>query len=146
MLGLLGKIFGSDKAIEKTIDSVSSGLDKLYYSDEEKADDARGARTEARTMIVKWMSATSGQNLARRLISLMITFTWLLMYISSMVGAIMASWADDPAKWAESSKIVGDYAQGMNGPMMLILGFYFAAPHMGSIATKALDSFGKKRG
>ena len=89
MIGnLLGKIFGSETAINKTIDTVSSGLDKLYYSDEEKADDAAKGRTEARQMIVNWMAATQGQNLARRLLALMVTTTWLLMYVSAMMGSI----------------------------------------------------------
>lgn len=143
--GLLGKIFGSDKAIESTINSVSSGLDKLYYSDEEKADDAAKSRTEARQMIVSWMAATQGQNLARRLLALSITGTWLLMYVSAMIGSIVASWQDDPARWIESSKIIGDYASGMDGEVMLILGFYFAAPHMGAIVNKAFDKMGSKK-
>ncbi len=141
--GLLGKIFGSDKAIESTINSVSSGLDKLYYSDEEKADDAAKGRTEARQMIVNWMAATQGQNLARRLLALMVTTTWLLMYVAAMIGSIIGSWQDDPAKWLQSSELIGDYADGMSGAVMLILGFYFAAPHMSSIAEKALNNFGK---
>lgn len=145
MIGnLLGKIFGSETAINKTIDTVSSGLDKLYYSDEEKADDAAKGRTEARQMIVSWMEATQGQNLARRLLALMVTTTWLLMYVSALIGSIIASWQDDPAKWLQSSELIGDYADGMSGAVMLILGFYFAAPHMSSIAEKALTNFGKK--
>lgn len=145
MFKLLGRIFGSDKAIESTISSVSNGLDKLYYSDEEKAEDAAKARTEARQMIVAWMQATQGQNLARRLIALSVVFVWLFLYVASMIGGVIASWQDNPEKWIESARIVGDYANGMNGPVMLILGFYFAAPHMGSIAEKALSRFGKRK-
>lgn len=144
MLKLLGKIFGSDKAIESTISSVSSGLDKLYYSEEEKAEDAAKGRTEARQMLVAWMQATQGQNLARRLIALSVVFVWLFLYVASMIGGVIASWQADPTKWIESARIVGDYANGMNGAVMLILSFYFAAPHMSGIVEKALSSFGKK--
>lgn len=143
---LFGRVFGSESSINKTIDTVSSGLDKLYYSDEEKAEDAAKGRTEARQMLVKWMEATQGQNLARRLIALSVVFVWLFLYVASMIGGVIASWKDDPTNWIESAKIVGDYANGMNGPVMLILGFYFAAPHMGGIAEKALNNFGKKSG
>ena len=37
---------------------------------------------------------------------------------------------------------MGGYAHEMNGAMMLILGFYFAAPYMGSIVEGAMKKFG----
>ena len=41
MGGLLGKLFGSDKVIGKAVDGVYNGVDKLFYTDEEKADNWR---------------------------------------------------------------------------------------------------------
>ena len=136
-----GRLFGTDKAIEKTIDTVSNGLDKLYYSDEEKAEDAAKDRSEARQMIVRWMEATSGQNLARRTLAIAITFTWLGMYIIAAIGEMIAVWAKSPERWMQSSVTIFEYAQGLNSAVMLILGFYFAAPYMGDIAR----SFGTKK-
>jgi hypothetical protein len=65
-----GKIFGTENAINTTISAVKDGLDALVYTDEEKAGDAAKERTQARSMVVDWMQATQGQNLARRLIAL----------------------------------------------------------------------------
>ena len=74
MIGLIGetigKIFGTDKAAAALIDNVSTGLDKLVYTGEEKAADHAASVTEARKMVIKWLAATSGQNLARRVLAL----------------------------------------------------------------------------
>jgi len=145
-MGILGKIFGTDDAINKTIDLAARGIDALVYTDEEKSVDAAKSRTEARTMIIKWMESTQGQNLARRFIALSITCVWLLQYLMAMIGSMIAVWVDNPDKWIESVKVIGDYAENMNGAMMLILAFYFAAPHMGDIAAAAMDKFSGRKG
>ena len=146
MFNVLGKMFGSEKALDGIVKGVTKGLDALVYTDEEKANDAAAARTEARGMVIKWMEATQGQNLARRLLAVMITFIWLFMYVAAMVGSIIAVWVKETEAWHESAQIIGDYAEQMNGAMMLILGFYFAAPHIGSIVKGALDKFGGNTG
>lgn len=140
-MGFLGKLFGSDDAISKTIDTVSSGLDKLVYTDEEKADAAAKERTEARTMVVGWMAATQGQNLARRLIALAITGVWLCdIVVAQLVGAI-ALFVDEPARFQQLAAFMTESAMDMNNAVMLILAFYFAAPHMGDIAKAVTGRF-----
>jgi hypothetical protein len=141
-----GKIFGTDKAIEGGVNMVRDGLDALVYTDEEKAGYAAKERTEARQMVVKWMESTQGQNLARRLIALSITAVWLLMYIVSLIMSLTAVWVESPQQWIASAKVIGGYSESMNGAMMLILAFYFAAPHMGDIASAALNKFSSRKG
>lgn len=136
-----GKIFGTEKALTGIVDGVTNGLDALVYTDEEKASDATKERSEARLMVVKWMESTQGQNLARRLIALSITAVWLLMYLIKSAVAVVSVWVESPDMWLETAKVVGDSAESMNGAMMLILAFYFAAPHMGDIARAAMNKF-----
>lgn len=138
-----GKLFGTDKALEGVIDGVSNGLDKLFYTDEEKAEDRAKDRAAARGMIIQWMQATQGQNLARRLLAILITFTWLIQYFAVMALNVAAVWVEEPERLQESARLIGDSASSMVGAVMLILGFYFAAPHMGDIAKAALVKFGK---
>jgi hypothetical protein len=138
-----GRIFGTDKALSAVIDGVSNGLDALVYTDEEKANDAAKDRTEARGMVVRWMEATQGQNLARRLIALSITGVWLLQFILSQVFSFVAIWVDESIKWQVSSVQMQHGADTMNGAVMLILAFYFAAPHMGDIAKAVTSKFAK---
>jgi hypothetical protein len=141
-----GKMFGTDKAFETIVDSGVAAIDKLYYSKEEQADDRKAAVTEFRTMIVSWMDSTKGQNLARRLLALMISVVWLSQYVTMMGLSVVAVWVDQPDKFVESSKIIGDYAENMNGAMMLILAFYFAAPHMDKIVGGAMNKFSGTKG
>ena len=138
----IGKIFGTDKAITSVIDNVSKGLDALVYTDEEKAIDAAKDRSAARGMVIKWMESTQGQNLARRLIALCIVVIWLLQYLCGMILSVIGTWMDESEKILESAEIIGVFAERMNGAVMLILGFYFAAPYMGSIVKGAMAKFG----
>ena len=143
-MGWLGKLLGTDKALETTIKSVSSGLDALVYTDEEKATDAARERQEARSMVIGWMQATQGQNIARRIIALSITATWLGMYISSIGLNIASVWLTDTDKLLKSAEAISSTAGQVDGAMMLILGFYFAAPHLDKVAGVAMEKFSKK--
>jgi|TARA_R110000772_G_scaffold268728_1_gene398254 hypothetical protein len=141
-----GKLFGTEKALNGIVDGVTNGLDALVYTDEEKAADAAADRSEARKMVVQWMAATQGQNLARRLIALSITGVWLSMYLLSVFCAMVAVFTNaDGVVTAEKINQVGTIAKGaamdMNPAVMLILAFYFAAPHMGDIAKAVTGKF-----
>ncbi|ARB06265.1 hypothetical protein SppYZU01_28 [Shewanella phage SppYZU01] len=141
-----GKLFGTEKALNGIVDGVTNGLDALVYTDEEKAADAAADRSEARKMVVQWMAATQGQNLARRLIALSITGVWLSMYLLSVLCATVAVFTDTTGVvTAEKINQVGTIAKGaamdMNPAVMLILAFYFAAPHMGDIAKAVTGKF-----
>ena len=138
-----GKLFGSDAALKSVVDNVSAGLDALVYTDEEKATDGAKERSEARQMVVGWMAATQGQNLARRLIALSITGVWLLGIIGEKVVSGFAVFADDSAQLQELAKIMSEGSRDMSSPVMLILAFYFAAPHMGDIAKAVTSKFTK---
>ena len=145
--GVIGKLVGSDEAISKGVDAVVSGFDKLIYTGEEKAEDRAKSVTEARGMVIDWMKSTQGQNLARRLLAITITATWLFMYLLSTALDSIAPWIPEISdKIVKSSEVIGDRAIQMNGAMMLILGFYFAAPHMDKIVGIAMNKFsgGKK--
>ena len=148
MFGFLGKIFGSDKALGAVVDGVSNGLDALVYTDEEKATDAAADRSEARKMVVEWMASTQGQNLARRLIALSITGVWLGMYLLGAFCSMVAVFINNSGViTATKVTVVGTLAKqsanDMNGAIMLILSFYFAAPYAGKIIQQAI---GKMKG
>ncbi len=94
-------------------------------------------------MVVEWMTATQVQNLARRLIALSITGVWLLQYIIAQALGFATIFIDDGTKLSEASKYMRDGANDMNSAVMLILAFYFAAPHMGDIAKAVTNKFTK---
>lgn len=141
-----GKIFGTEKAIESAVGAVKDGLDVLVYTDEEKAVEAAKDRSEARAMLVQWMEATQGQNLARRLISLAITGVWLLQYVIAQIASSLAVfWTDAAGQLNALSALQLQSANDMSPAVMLILAFYFAAPYMGGVVTAFTERMTKKQ-
>jgi hypothetical protein len=145
---LLGKVFGTEKALEKSIDAVVRAGDALVYTKEEKEAARAALALRAQEVLLDWLKASQGHNVARRFLAIIITATWLSMYIISMLMDTVSPWLTDETMRASlkaSSLAVGARANEMNGAMMLILAFYFAAPHMGSIVEAALEKFGGKK-
>ena len=141
--GTLGKMFGTPKALGAIVGGVRSGLDALVHTEEEKAEEAAKDRSEARAMVIEWMRASSGQNITRRFLACVVTGVWLLMYLLAAGMSLAGIWLAEAAdRIMESAALMGGYAHEMNGAMMLILGFYFAAPYMGSIVEGAMKKFG----
>ena len=149
-MGILGKIFGTEEAISKSIDLIASAGDKLVYTDEEKADDKAKRAAQIDTLLIRWMETTTGQNLARRLLAVMITCVWVLMFFASTIGDMIVpflSLSADPEfinAWKESSAAIDKRAEQMTGAMMLILPFYFSLPYMGTVIDGAMSKFGNK--
>lgn len=144
-MSMWGKIFGTDEAIKSAVGAVRDGLDALVYTNEEKASDAAKERSEARSMLVGWMEATQGQNLARRLISLAITGVWLMQYVVAQVAMSVAIfWTSKGKELNELATLNMKSADDMGGAVMLILAFYFAAPHMGDFAQAIVGRFKAK--
>lgn len=141
-----GRLFGSDESTNKVIDHVASGMDKLFYTAEEAASDKAQSITEGRQFLIQWLSNTQGQSLARRFIAISCTMVWLVMYCVSWIMAALSPWFTNYSlRLVESSTIVADRAESMNGAMMLILGFYFAAPHLDKIVDTAMNKFSGKK-
>lgn len=150
MFGFLGKLFGTEKALSAVVDGVSNGLDALVYTDEEKAQDAAADRSEARKMVVGWMAATQGQNLARRLIALSITGVWLGMYLLGALCSMVSIFTNSngvvtAVKMTQVGVLAKQSANDMGGAVMLILSFYFAAPYAGDIVKTALGKMKKSK-
>lgn len=145
--GFVGKLFGSDTATTAFLDHVSSGVDKLYYSAEEKADDKAAAAKEANTAYIEWLKATSGSNLARRFIAVVVTLIWSSQYAFSMICSCIAPWVDvDTARalmeTAATLQANGD--QG-NAAFMAVLGFYMLGSHAAPMFEAATKMFTKEK-
>ena len=146
MLGIgnfIGRLLGSEKAVGAAVQGFSSGLDKLIYTKEEQADSARADTSEFRQVMVEWFRNSQGQNLSRRLIALSITFGWLSMFLISCLTHVAAIFVDAAlaAQLREAAGLIGENAERLNGAVMIIIGFYFAAPHLGAIIKPALAKF-----
>jgi hypothetical protein len=153
-VSFLGKVFGSDEALGKVVDTAKELLDEAFYTDQEEAAAKAVARDKAQGMVIEWIKASTGSRLARRMIALAITGTWLSMFLFATLMSFLAIWvdpaipADGGASTAQlmqaSAALIDGRTERMTGAVMLILGFYFAAPYMGDLAQGALERFGKK--
>lgn len=139
-------LFGTQESASKIVDTVSNGIDKLVYTDEEKADAAAKDRAAARGMLVGWMRESSGQNVARRFIAISLTMLWGVIYGAKIVLSVAAPFLPSyQVAMMVSAKALEVSAHEMNGAMMLILGFYFAAPHMDKFISPFIERFGASK-
>jgi len=127
MWGLLGNLFGGVKAGEKIIDGVSNGIDKMFYTDEEKADDGAKARSEGMTVYMEWLRSTSGSRLARRLLSLGTFSIWSVEHIAAMGFKLAYIWIPTEQLLA-AGKLMTEQANNDNSIMGVVLLFYFGGP------------------
>ncbi len=150
MFSWLGKLFGSDKAAEALIGNVSNGIDKLWYTEEEKAEDIREARIEGNKVYMRWLESTSGSRVARRFIAVVVTVIWAAQYAGSLLMACIAPWVSDPEVMKavmETSRVLQENGQQGDAAFMVILAFYFAFGSSGdNLRAKAIEKFTNKSG
>lgn len=145
-MSLLGNLFGSGDAAGNIIDKTFGLIDKSFYTKQEQGEALMQAEADARKMTIQWLESTTGSRLARRVIAFSITGTWLFMFVAATFSSLSAIWVGDAAaqKLMASTEILDGRIDTMTPAVMLILGFYFAAPYMGDLAKGALQKFGNK--
>lgn len=143
-MSILGRIFATERAVEQSIDAVVRGLDKLVYTNEEKAEATAASRAKAQEMLVDWLNASTGHNIARRWLTVNIASVWLLQLVLGMCFAVAAVWApDDKAdRVLATAGLLQGYAAEMGTIVLIIILFYFAAPHMSSFIDVLLARIG----
>jgi hypothetical protein len=112
-MGLLDKLFGSEKQLDKLTTGAVSGLDKMFFTKEEKAE----ANQKLSEWYLKYLGATQPQNLARRLIAMVVVALWALLIL---LGVLL--FRLDPG-W--SAFVFSTLDNIVNNPFMIIVGFYF---------------------
>ena len=124
-MGWLASLFGGGETTNKIVDGVLKGTDALFYTDEEKA----VANQKVLDFKLEWMKATQGQNIARRIIAIVVTFMWMIIGV-----AILAAQALHHTAFAQfAAKFMIDV---VTTPFMIIIGFYFAAHMVGKLGSK----------
>ncbi len=124
-MGFLGRLTGSPREIQRQAAAARDALDKLYRTDQER--EADEARAGCRYLVVKWMQGASGQALARRILALGICGCWLALLAAGVTLAVV--YAVKTGSWMEAARLVHETATDLGTPVLVILGFYFAALH-----------------
>lgn len=114
-MNILGAIFGSKKNTETLVDAGVSGLDKMFYTNEEKSEDL----AKMREWFLRYLEASQPQNLARRFIAVVVVGLWAAL----VVGAVVAFKLDE--RYADYIfEVIRD---AVLTPFNIIIGFYFLA-------------------
>ena len=122
MLGVLGKILGSDSVIKQGLKLI----DDMHTSTEEEIK----AKTEQRVAL---MRSYAPFKLAQRYLALMFGFTFLASYIIVLTMTIVGKGDPDAV-----TKVMEQFS--INYAMMIILGFYFGAGALESFQNKKKSS------
>lgn len=126
------RLFGSANVVDKTVDAVISTGDKLFYTEEEKAE----GRLKVLEWTLSWYEATSGSRIARRMIGVGFTITFLALVL--LTSAFMAAGAFFGLKGATSAgtAILGLIGETLVLPLSIIITFYFGGPAIAGIKQK----------
>lgn len=144
MFGVLGQLFGSAEAGKTVLDGVVDGVDKLFYTDEEKSEDAQKARTEGFNVYMKWLESTSGSRVARRLLAIGAFSIWAAEHLAATAVRGFAIFVDNPemtAKLLELSTVVGQQAAQNNTLVGLVFAFYFGGPVVADSVAPAVKNW-----
>jgi len=116
-------IFANPERGDKVLSAATSGLDKAFFTKEERAD----ASAKVGEWYLKWLAATDGQNLARRLIAFMVVFVWSAL----VLFCVAIRWVS----FAMSDFVLVVLRDVVMQPFSIVIGFYFL--------THAIRSFQK---
>ena len=148
MFGFIGRLLGSDKAAASLIDNVSAGIDKLYYSSEEKAEDKAKALRDGNIVYMEWLKSTSGSAIARRFIAIVVTLVWAAQYVGSLALSAIAPWMTDEAvveAMMKSSEVLQANGEQGNAAFMVILSFYYLGNKGDALIQAAVNKFSKEK-
>ena len=102
MKKILGAIFGSSDNTK----TVLAGIDKAWFTSEEKSE-----------CFLKYLAATQPQNLARRLIAMIVALLWaFLVLLAVAVYKLDVAFSDF---------VFLTLKENVNTPFSVIMGFYF---------------------
>ncbi len=115
MISIVKRIFSRPKDASTIIDGAVKGLDKMFFTKEERAD----ANQKLSEWYLKYLAATQSQNLARRFIAMLVVGLWVLLVISGVaIRSISVEY---------SEYIFKVLTEIVMQPFSIIIGFFFLA-------------------
>ena len=121
-MGWFSWLTGNSNTAEKVVDGVSSGLDMMFFTDEEKSI----ASQKVLDFKIEYAKATQNQSIARRVIAFAITGVWVFLNLLAVTLYFISE--------ASSKFIFEVLKENINTPFMIVVGFYFAAHVVGKLS------------
>lgn len=76
-MSFLSFLTGNSKSVDKVIDAGINGMDKLVFTDEEKADYNRALQKLSLKFVELTANESTAQSISRRMICLPVVYSWL---------------------------------------------------------------------
>jgi len=89
-MAIFSFLTGNTKSVEKVVDAGISGLDKLFFTDEEKADYNQKLQSLHLEFVKIAANESTAQSISRRMICLPVVYVWLLLTLASVVAELFA--------------------------------------------------------
>lgn len=137
-MNIFARLFGSSEVVSKVTDGVISGVDKLFYTDEEKAEDKRVFATQQVKNSIDYINAMSGYKLAQRVLAFMFVGVYLASFFISLATTIYTT--DAGSVTAEIIKLVNAFWIGEI--VLTITAFYFGSGAIGGAVERIKNSGG----
>ena len=112
-MGWLSKIFGDKDNMDKLASGAVNGLDKMFFTKEEKAE----ANQKLSEWYLRYLEATQPQNVARRVIAFIVVGLWALLVLVGVAAQLFDA--------AYAKYVFEVLAEVVMNPFLLIVGFYF---------------------
>lgn len=138
-------LFATPKSIEKTIDTLAAAGDKIWYTDEEKAD----YKVKMADWTLKLYESMAPFNVAMRALALIVAATWVGMLSVSALFELLGIFICDTPKLCAATNAAAAIDIKMDKYVIenfnLIMTFYFAAAGLnGAIRTYQNGKTSKK--
>jgi len=88
MFGVLGKIFGTSDVTSKAIDSISDGVDAMFYTDEEKAENYKKLIELKSKVRIDELKAYHPYKLAQRVLAFSFVGVYLFVMMNGIIGSL----------------------------------------------------------
>ncbi len=115
-MGLISWISGGGETAKKVVDAAINTGDALFFTDEEKSQ----ASQKRLDWVLKYMSATNAQNVARRLIAVMVVGIWAFILAIAVIAGYFSRDEGSYAVW-----LFGVLKDVVANPYNIIMAFYF---------------------
>lgn len=140
-MGLWANLFGSSKVVDTVVDGVYNGVDKAFYTDEEKAEN----NLKKADLKIKMLKAYEPFKMAQRFIALMTGVPFVLIHVIACLSWIVAAFLiDDKTHFINIMERLSDVATVNNNtlgePFVWICIFYFG----GGAAEGGIKAFANK--
>lgn len=131
VVSILGNLFGGSETGKEIVSQVGNAFDELIHTDQEEAEEKAQARREGYQVFMSWLESTSGSRIARRIIALVVTGIWALLFIMTIITRTAAAFADELATIDKLMLVSSGFstdAQEIAPLVGVVLLFYFGGP------------------